>query len=156
QLGGFATFAGLVHDEDRAGWLDQQQHALRRGEPHWQAEYRLRRPDGSYSRMLEHGFVERDFDGNPAQMIGALADVTERRATEELSQRLAQASRPTAMGELTASIAHEINQPLSAILNNVDAAEVLLDSGRLERAELREILSDIRNDDLRANEIIRH
>src|SRR5262249_23625575 len=64
--------------------------------------------------------------------------------------------RLTAMGELTASIAHEINQPLSAILNNVDAAEVLLDSGRLERAELREILSDIRNDDLRANEIIRH
>src|SRR5262249_44041365 len=86
QLGGFATFAGLVHDEDRAGWLDQQQHARRRGEPHWQAEYRLRRPDGTYSRMLEHGFVERDFDGNPAQMIGALADVTERRATEELSQ----------------------------------------------------------------------
>jgi two-component system sensor kinase FixL len=89
-------------------------------------------------------------------MIGALTDVTQSRATEELGHRLAQASRLTAMGELTASIAHEINQPLSAILNNVDAAEVLLDSGRLERAELREILNDIRNDDLRADEIIRH
>ncbi len=152
----FPTFASLVHDDDRAHWLDHQQQALRRDEPHWETEYRIKRPDGTYTHVQEHGFVVRDFDGVPAQMIGALTDVTERRATEELGHRLAQASRLTAMGELTASIAHEINQPLSAILNNVDAAELLLDSGRLERAELREILSDIRNDDLRANEIIRH
>jgi len=155
-LASFTAFASLVHDDDRPRWLDQQQQALRKDEPHWETEYRLRRPDGTYTHVQEHGSLVRDFDGNPVQMIGALVDVTERRATEELGHRLAQASRLTAMGELTASIAHEINQPLSAILNNVDAAELLLDSGRLERAELREILSDIRNDDLRANEIIRH
>jgi two-component system, LuxR family, sensor kinase FixL len=156
DLDTFAMYANLVHAEDRARWLDQQQQALRKGEPHWESEYRVRRRDGSYANVQEHGFVVRDFEGNPVQMIGALTDVTERRATEELGHRLAQASRLTAMGELTASIAHEINQPLSAILNNVDAAEVLLDSGRLERAELREILNDIRDDDLRADEIIRH
>jgi C4-dicarboxylate-specific signal transduction histidine kinase len=60
------------------------------------------------------------------------------------------------MGELTASIAHEINQPMSAILTNVDSAQVLLDSGRPDLAELRSIIADIRNDDLRASEIIRH
>src|SRR6185437_6689961 len=60
------------------------------------------------------------------------------------------------MGELTASIAHEINQPMSAILSNVDAAEMLLDANELDRRELRQILSDIRGDDLRASEIIRH
>jgi PAS domain S-box-containing protein len=156
RLGTFTDLASLVHEEDRPQWLEQQQHALRRDEPNWETAFRLRRPDGSYVHVQEHGFVVRDFDGNPAQTIGALTDVTARLATEELGHRLAQASRLTAMGELTASIAHEINQPLSAILNNVDAAEVLLDSGRLERAELREILADILNDDLRANEVIRH
>jgi two-component system sensor kinase FixL len=59
------------------------------------------------------------------------------------------------MGELTASIAHEINQPMSAILANVDAAEMLLDADRLEGGELRAILEDIRNDDLRAADVIR-
>jgi two-component system, LuxR family, sensor kinase FixL len=156
RLERFASYANLVHEDDRIRWLDRQQQALRKGESHWEIEYRLRRADGAYASVHEHGFVVRDFDGLPTQMIGALTDVTERRANEELGHRLAQASRLTAMGELTASIAHEINQPLSAILNNVDAAEVLLDSGRLERAELREILHDIRNDDLRADEIIRH
>jgi C4-dicarboxylate-specific signal transduction histidine kinase len=89
-------------------------------------------------------------------MIGTLTDITERRETDELSQRLAQASRLAAMGELTASIAHEINQPMSAILANVDAAEMLLDTGQHGSDELRQILQDIRSDDLRASEVIRH
>jgi signal transduction histidine kinase len=59
------------------------------------------------------------------------------------------------MGELTASIAHEINQPLGAILFNADAAELLLraDPGRVD--EVRKILADIRKDDLRASEVVR-
>jgi C4-dicarboxylate-specific signal transduction histidine kinase len=63
--------------------------------------------------------------------------------------------RFTAIGELTASIAHEINQPLGAILSNADAADMLLQGGRATTAELREILADIRRDDLRAHEVIR-
>jgi C4-dicarboxylate-specific signal transduction histidine kinase len=57
-------------------------------------------------------------------------------------------------GELTASISHEINQPLGAILSNVDAAEMLLDSGTARLGEVREIVQDIRRADLRASEVV--
>ena len=68
---------------------------------------------------------------------------------------LGRAMRFAAMGELTASIAHEINQPLGAILANAEAAELLLQSGKAGSGQLREILADIRRDDLRAHEVIR-
>ena len=68
---------------------------------------------------------------------------------------LGRAMRFAAMGELTASIAHEINQPLGAILANAEAAELLLQHGKADTPQLREILADIRRDDLRANEVIR-
>lgn len=67
---------------------------------------------------------------------------------------LLHASRLAVAGELTASIAHEINQPLGAIMSNAEAAEMLLDSGRADPAELLQILRDIRNDDLRASQVI--
>jgi signal transduction histidine kinase len=68
---------------------------------------------------------------------------------------LAHASRLAIAGELTGSIAHEINQPLGAILANADAADLILESGGDRRDELRAILADIRRDDLRAGEVIR-
>lgn len=68
---------------------------------------------------------------------------------------LARATRVAALGELSASIAHEIRQPLGAILSNADAAEMLLDAGQIDLPQLREILGDIRRDDLRAHEVIR-
>jgi signal transduction histidine kinase len=64
-------------------------------------------------------------------------------------------NRRSAMGELAASIAHELNQPLGAILHNAEAATMALDGGAVNRDELREILDDIRKDDTRAAEIIR-
>jgi C4-dicarboxylate-specific signal transduction histidine kinase len=69
--------------------------------------------------------------------------------------QLLHASRLAVAGELTASIAHEINQPLGAILSNAEAAELLVQSGRIERAGLLQILADIRRDDLRASEVIK-
>jgi two-component system sensor kinase FixL len=60
------------------------------------------------------------------------------------------------MGELAASIAHEINQPVGAILANVDAAEMLLNQGRLDERGLRAVLADIRGNDQRAADIVRH
>jgi signal transduction histidine kinase len=82
-----------------------------------------------------------------------------RRRTAELeSQRqhaqLAHASRLATVGELTASIAHEINQPLGAILSNADAAEILLESPNPNLPEVRQILTDIRRDDERASAVI--
>jgi C4-dicarboxylate-specific signal transduction histidine kinase len=76
-------------------------------------------------------------------------------ATLALRSDLAHASRLTMAGELTASIAHEINQPLGAILSNADAADLILESGRDRRDEVRQILSDIRRDNFRASEVIR-
>ncbi|MDM0109485.1 ATP-binding protein [Variovorax sp. J22R24] len=81
-----------------------------------------------------------------------------RKAEMALIQRggeLAHASRLAIAGELTASIAHEINQPLAAILTNADAAEMILQSGADRREDLRMILADIRRDDMRASDVIR-
>lgn len=77
------------------------------------------------------------------------------RAVQAQREELAHASRLAMAGELTASIAHEINQPLGAILSNADAAEMILDSGKDRRDLLKQILADIRRDDLRASEVIR-
>ncbi|MTW23096.1 GHKL domain-containing protein [Allochromatium palmeri] len=95
-----------------------------------------------------------------AGLIAGLLFERRRRRRMELAvhqQRceLAHASRLAVAGELTGAIAHEINQPLGAILSNADAADLLLASGADRRDELRAILADIRQDDLRASEVIR-
>ncbi len=77
------------------------------------------------------------------------------RTTDQQRAEYAHASRLALAGEMTASIAHEINQPLGAILSNAETAELLLDSGADRRDELRRIVADIRRDDLRASEVIR-
>ena len=69
---------------------------------------------------------------------------------------LMHAARLAMVGELAAGIAHEINQPLGAILSNADTAELLLDRDPSQLDEVRQILIDIRRDDLRASEVIRH
>jgi len=152
----FLSWVRLIHPDDRERTVLHLIETLEHGQQLWESEFRLRRADGSHAHVHEQGFIVRDYRGRPLQMIGALTDITERRDTDELSHRLAHASRLTAMGELTASIAHEISQPISAILSNVDAAEMLLDAGEHNSGELRQILEDIRNDDLRASEVIRH
>src|SRR4029078_11500348 len=92
--------------------------------------FRLRRADGSYVHVQEQAFVIRDSLGAPVHVVGTLTDITEKVHMEELDQRLSQASRLTTMGELAASIAHEINQPITAILMNVEAARLLLERRR--------------------------
>lgn len=62
--------------------------------------------------------------------------------------------RRAAMGEVTAAIAHELNQPIEAILHNTEAAEMMLDAGNFAPAEMRQILADIRRIDTRAGDII--
>ena len=76
-------------------------------------------------------------------------------AAQQHRVELAHAGRLAVIGELTAAIAHEVNQPLGAILANVDAADMLLDSGTARLDEVRAILTDVRKDDLRATEVIR-
>lgn len=87
--------------------------------------------------------------------FGTIVDITEQKRAEETKMELSHAARLAVVGELSASIAHEINQPLGAILSNVDAAEILLASAPESLGEVRQILDDIRNDDLRASDVIR-
>jgi signal transduction histidine kinase len=79
------------------------------------------------------------------------AEVESRHRTSEL----AHVSRQATAGELSASIAHELKQPLGSILTNTETAELILKSPSPDFAELKEILVDIRRDDLRANEVLR-
>jgi signal transduction histidine kinase/ABC-type uncharacterized transport system substrate-binding protein len=74
---------------------------------------------------------------------------------EKLRHDLSHVGRLAAMSELTASLAHELNQPLASILNNAQAGGLMLDSGVEDLTEIREILSDIVADDKRASEVIR-
>jgi signal transduction histidine kinase len=76
-------------------------------------------------------------------------------AADQDRLRLVRASRLALAGELTGSIAHEINQPLGAILSNAAAAELILASGGDRREEVLQILADIRRDDQRASDVIR-
>jgi C4-dicarboxylate-specific signal transduction histidine kinase len=85
-------------------------------------------------------------------------DITDRKRAEaeaqEVRQELAHASRVTMLGQLASSLAHELNQPLGAILRNAEAAELFLQSEPPDLDELRAIVSDIRKDDQRAGGII--
>jgi PAS domain S-box-containing protein len=94
--------------------------------------------------------------GTGLLVLGVIMDMTAQKQAEEARRELAHAARLALAGELTASIAHEINQPLGAILSNADAAEMLLASSPPALDQVREILGDIRRDDLRASEVIRH
>jgi signal transduction histidine kinase len=94
-----------------------------------------------------------------AGLISALLREHRRRQLAEVQSRarlteLARVVRFSTAGELTASIAHEINQPLGAILTNAEIAEAILKSPTPDVAELKEIVKDILRDDRRANEVI--
>jgi two-component system, LuxR family, sensor kinase FixL len=91
-------------------------------------------------------------------VLASIVDISARKQAESEVQRLrrdlAHVGRVATMGELTASLAHELNQPLTAILTNAQAAQMLLSSGRATAQELAEILADIASDDKRAGEVI--
>ncbi|PJG55161.1 ATPase [Bradyrhizobium forestalis] len=95
-----------------------------------------------------------------ASLISGLLHERRRRRMAEVESRqrlseLAHVNRYAAVGELTTSIAHELNQPLGAILTNAETAELMLKGTSPDLQELREILADIRRDDQRASEVIR-
>jgi PAS domain S-box-containing protein len=98
-------------------------------------------------------------DGTAKQVLGASTDITQRKETEielrEQRVQLAHVARITTMGELAASLAHELNQPLTAILSNAQAALRFMSSKPADLEEVREILQDIVKDNSRAGEVIR-
>jgi signal transduction histidine kinase len=92
------------------------------------------------------------------RVTGALVDVTERRAAEQLAEEqrreLSHLGRVAIVGELSAALAHEINQPLAAILANTRAAQRMLEDSGIDATELRAVLDDIEADDRRAGALI--
>ncbi|PDT90893.1 ATPase [Bradyrhizobium sp. Y36] len=95
-----------------------------------------------------------------AGLISGLLHERRRRRFAEIESRqriaeLAHANRYSAVGELTTSIAHELNQPLGSILTNAETAELLLRAASPDIKEVQQILADIRRDDQRASEVIR-
>ena len=119
----------------------------------------MKRYDGEYCWVLDSGVPRFEPDGTFLGYIGSCIDISERkRADLEVRQQreeLAHLTRVSTMGELAASLAHELNQPLTAILSNAQAAQRFLAANPTEVAEVREILKDITQDNRRASEVIR-
>jgi PAS domain S-box-containing protein len=92
-------------------------------------------------------------------VLASIVDITERRRLEleavERRNELAHLSRVAMLGELSGSLAHELNQPLAAILSNAQAALRFLENNTVDLGEVRSILADIAEDDKRAGEVIR-
>jgi two-component system, LuxR family, sensor kinase FixL len=143
-----------VHPEDREQCREVYQSSFDARKP-FEMEYRLRRHDGEYRSILDKGVPRYAQDGTFVGYIGSGIDITDRKRAEEISRHLAHVQRLAVMGELTAMIAHEVSQPLTAIMSNADASELMLESPNPPLRELREAISDIRRDDLRASEAIR-
>jgi len=112
------------------------------------------RADGT--RGWQHWMCHAIEGGDEPRELQAIGyDITDRKRAEESGRQLAHAARFAALGELTAMVAHEINQPLCAILSNAEAGEIMLRSANPPLDELKNIFADIRQDDLRADAAIR-
>jgi two-component system sensor kinase FixL len=120
--------------------------------------FRFRLKDDGVRWVLARGRSEKDAAGRLVSVQGVLRDVTDQqRAREEnegLRRDLAHAGRVSVLGTLSSSLAHELAQPLGAILLNAEAGELLLKKPNPDLDEIRQILIDIQRDDRRAAEVI--
>ena len=122
-------------------------------------EHRLLMPDGSvkYVHVVAHAVRDQ---ADQLEFIGAVVDVTANKQAEEklhtARTELAHVTRVATLGELTASIAHEVNQPLAAVVANADAALRWLDRETPDLAAARRSVEWVINDSYRASEVIRH
>jgi signal transduction histidine kinase len=118
-----------------------------------------------YSQAVMVGVLPLPLLVTPAFLIAILVMAVElsrgfvpnrqtRQELEDLRSELARAGRVTALGQLASALAHELSQPLSAILRNAEAAEIHLSNPAPDLDELREIVADIRRDDQRAGDVI--
>jgi len=121
-------------------------------------EYRLRRNDGEYRWVLDSGIPRFGSDGTFLGYIGSCFDITERRQSELDHQlqnmELARVGRVALMGELAASLAHEVNNPIGAMVTNANAGQRMIAGGNVENEELSDLLADIVADGHRAREVI--
>jgi PAS domain S-box-containing protein len=150
-------FLSRVHPEDR----NNVDEAIERARPESQTfeiEYRLLRPDGDIRWLISRGRYVRNDGGGVRELIGVAIDITAQvKADLELRlqrEEMARMSRVSSMGELTASLAHELNQPLTAIASNVAAGRRFLAQRSPDLAMFKELLDDVAADARRAGDII--
>jgi PAS domain S-box-containing protein len=145
-----------VHPED-VPMMNERIEWARSGGPGFEYSPRLLMPDGSvkYVNAIAHG--SRDAEGR-LEYIGAVQDVTQRRMSEEAlataRSELAKVARVTSLGVLTASIAHEVNQPLSGIITNASTCLRMLDADPPNVDGARETARRTIRDGNRASDVI--
>jgi two-component system, LuxR family, sensor kinase FixL len=151
------VFLSRVHAEDRA-YVEEALERARNATRNFEVEYRLVRPNGETRWLISRGRYRVNESGQLSELMGVAIDVTAQvKANVELRlqrEEMTRLSRVALMGELTASLAHELNQPLTAIASNAAAGKRFLASDPANTKMFEEILSDVFADARRAGGII--
>jgi PAS domain S-box-containing protein len=148
----------LIHPEDRASW-DQHDADMHMTKTHGEIRFRIktRKGDLRWIQHVCHPVVDKD--GRYLGLRASNRDITDQRRAEEDARRqrqeLSHMSRVATVGEFTAALSHQLNQPLAAILSNAQAAKRFLESGSFDIEETKDILSSIIEEDIRASEVIK-
>jgi PAS domain S-box-containing protein len=146
-----------VHPEDRARWQEAIDRAIAE-ESGYEVEFRILLPGGTVKHIHTVGHPVLDASRDLAQFVGSSTDITQRKLAEEALRQaqadLAHVSRVTTMGELTASLAHEVNQPIAAAVTDANTCLRWLARDRPDVEEAREAASRVVKDATRAAEII--
>ena len=149
-----------VHPADMEAVLMAWREAKAQEKPYYEVEKRLRGSDGRYRRFLSRAVPVYDEQGKILQWFGTYTDIEDRRQAEEAlhaaQAELAHVSRLTIMGELTASLAHELNQPLAAVVTNGGACLRWLDRGEPNLEEAMSAVRRMIRDADRAADVIAH
>jgi PAS domain S-box-containing protein len=152
------AFFDVVHPDDRAVHDEIWAASIRTGAP-FNIENRLRSYDGSYRRFLGRAEALRDEQGNIAKWFGTNTDIEDLRQAEDALYRaqaeLAHVSRVATLGELTASITHEVNQPLAGIVTNAEASLRWLRRTQPNLDEAEQAIERIIRDGQRAADVVR-
>jgi PAS domain S-box-containing protein len=146
-----------MHPHDRARWQQVFDRAISE-KSDYEAEYRIHLPDGAVRHIHSVGHPVLDTSGKLVQFVGSSSDVTERKQAEEALRQaqadLARTNRVTTMGELTASLAHEINQPIAAAATDANTCLRWLTRDQPDLEEARAAASRVVKDAARAAEIM--
>ena len=144
-----------VHPSDR-GEVERAIREAAAGNTELDIEFRVQDSGGEVRWIVARGRAE---NGNGQRLLGVAVDITERKAAEMQAAKdraeLRQMARVSLLGQLSASITHQLNQPLAAILGNAEAAQTMLGRRDVDLAELREICNDIISEDHRASQVLR-
>ena len=151
------NFMSAIHPDDRKQIQNSVEEALRAGEE-FVEEFRVVSADGE-RWISSRGRTQSGSNGKQQRLMGACVDITERKQAEARARKdheeLAHLSRVASMGEMAGALAHELNQPLTGIVNNASAARRFIAKGRADLPKLDKLFEAVVDDGRRAGEIIR-